>query len=111
MNKILWFKLILDDIFELKTKPHIVRKGKITWPGNIDCWGMYEGEPTRNGKFRHRIEYYYKTNDETIFSTLAHEYVHAWQMEKGLELEHSEQKEFRDWEDYFLNHFDVKLQF
>lgn len=111
MNKILFFRLILDDIFELKSKPHIVRKRNIIWPGKIDCWGMYYGEPTKGNKFRHRIEYNYRTNDETIFTTLAHEYVHAWQNENGLELDHNKKCRFSEWEDYFLDNFGIKLQF
>lgn len=109
MHTITLFKLVLDDIFQLKYTPHIVRKSKIMWPGRIDCWGMYYGEIVKN-KIKHRIEYYYKTTPEIIFATLAHEYVHAWQNENGLELEHDSQEEFRNWESYFLKHFGVNLQ-
>jgi len=110
MDKILWYRMILGDIFQLKYIPHVVRKSRIIWPGKIPCWGMYYGEYVGK-RIHHRIEYNYKTDDKTIFTTLAHEYVHAWQMENGLELEHSEQKQFREWEDYFKTHFDLDLQF
>lgn len=109
MNQIQLFKLVLQDIFKLKSKPLVVRRGRIMWPGKIDCWGMYSGEPTRKG-FKHKIEYFYKTVPETIFSILAHEYVHAWQMENGLELEHSEQKEFRIWQRYFRRYYQIDIE-
>lgn len=109
MHKIALFQLVLNDIFNLKTKPHVVRKGKIIWPGNIDCMGVYYGDTVR-GKPKHRIEYFYKTSDENIFATLAHEYVHAWQYENDFELEH-DHPSFKTWESYFKKHFDLELQF
>ena len=110
MDKITLYRMILGDVFQLKYVPHVVRKSRIIWPGNIECMGMYYGETTRGDRIKHRIEYYYKTTDEIIFTTLAHEYVHAWQMERNLDLDH-DSPEFKMWEDYFLNHFDLKLQF
>lgn len=109
MNQIQLFNIILQDTFKLKSKPFVVRRGRIMWPGKIPCWGMYSGEMIKN-KFRHKIEYYYKTNPKTIFSILAHEYVHAWQMENNLELEHSKQKEFRVWLRYFRRYYGVDIE-
>lgn len=111
MNKILFFKLVLQDIFKLTGNVHIVRKRNLIWPGKIPCVGMYTGEMDSRGKYQHRIEYDDRTTDENIFGILAHEFVHAWQMENGLELEHDEQPEFVEWEGYFAHHFDVELQF
>lgn len=79
------------------------------WPGRISCWGMYEGEWVKN-KLKHRIEYNYKTTDEIIFATLAHEYVHAYQMEKDEELEH-DNSTFIFWEKYFWEYYGIRLQF
>lgn len=109
MDKITLYKIILNDIFNLRSKPHVVRKGKITWPGNIDCMGMYYGD-TVKGKPKHRIEYYYKTSDENIFATLCHEYVHALQYENDLELDHDSEC-FKNWENYFETYWGIKLQF
>lgn len=109
MDKVLFFRLVLDEVFMLKSKPHVVRKSKIIWPGNIECMGMYYGDKIRD-KYKHRIEYYYKTTDENIFATIAHEYVHCWQMENNLELEH-DNPSFIAWENYFRKHFDLELQF
>lgn len=71
--------------------------------------GMYYGDEVK-GKFKHRIEYDYKTTPENIFTTLAHEYVHAWQMENGFELEH-DTPEFIMWEKHFREYWDIDLQF
>lgn len=109
MNNILLYRLILQDIFQLEYIPHVVRKSKITWGGNTDCYGMYYGE-TVGKRIKHRIEYYYKTTPEIVFATLAHEYVHALQMEQNLDLDHDGEV-FKYWEDYFRDHFDVELQF
>jgi hypothetical protein len=107
MHKITLYREILGDIFHLKFPVLVVRKSRIIWPGRIDCWGLYEGEWV-NKKLKHKILYNYRTSDEVIFQTLCHEYVHAWQMERDLELEH-DSPEFLNWDCYFKNHWGFSL--
>lgn len=104
------FTLILDDIFQLKYTPKVIRKPRLLWNNKHECWGLYYGETNNKGKIKHRIEYQFTHDKERIFTTIAHEYVHAWQNEHGLNLEHSEQKEFRKWKKYFEKHFNVMLE-
>lgn len=107
MDKILLYRLILQDTFNLEYPVLVVRKSRIIWPGNISCWGLYEGEWIR-AKLKHKISYNYRVDDETIFQTLAHEYCHAWQMEKELELEH-DSPEFISWDNHFKTHWGFSL--
>lgn len=110
MDNITLYKLILEGIFNLQNHVWVKPRRNILWPGKIPCWGMYTGEHMGGKKFDHRIEYNPQATEKQIFATLAHEYVHAWQMEMGLELEHEEQEAFRDWEQYFKTHYGVNLQ-
>ena len=110
MDQIVLFKTILGEVFRLKSPVLLVKRKKITWPGNIDCYGLYTGEELGNGKHKHKIEYYYCTDSETIFTTLAHEYVHAWQMENNMELEH-DNPAWIMWEKHFREWWGIELQF
>lgn len=103
------FCLILDDIFELKRKPRVIGKNTLKWEKNGDAWGLYYDEQ-KKGKFNHRIEYYQRSTPERIFTTIAHEYVHCWQVENNLELSHSEQPEFLKWKKYFKKYFDIAIE-
>lgn len=107
MHKMTLYRTILGEIFPLKYPVLIVRRKSIIWPGNVPCWGLYSGEWIGN-KLKHKIEYNYRTGDETVFKTLCHEYVHAYQMELGEELEH-DNPTFLLWEDHFVNHWGFSL--
>ena len=109
MNNIEFFRLILQDEFNLKNYVWIKPKRNIRWAKSIKCFGMYEGEHIRGDKYSHIIEFDKTMCDYDIFRTLAHEFIHAWQMENNLELEHEEQKEYKEWADYFLEYYDFLI--
>lgn len=103
------FKLILQDEFCLKSEPKIVIKKLLELDGE-HCFGLYYGDKIKK-RFRHKIKISKLENQSviTLFNTMAHEYIHCWQMEKGLELLHCEQQEFKIWHEYFFNKYNIDV--
>ena len=102
------FEAILKDIFKLKSKPHVSKTKSLKFDGEM-CWGMYDGYEKKPGKFVHKIRIATNTGTDInqLFATIAHEYVHAWQHEKGLEIDHS--YSFKKWQFYFKKYFEIEI--
>ena len=104
------FEYMLQDIFLLKSKP-VTRFSRQIKYQRDECYGFYDGEPVSNNRFWHKIRISRKLikTSEALFSTMAHEYVHAWQMEKGLEVLHDKESKFDYWHNYFLVRFNIDI--
>lgn len=90
------FECILMNELKLKFKPNVRLSRSIKLDGDV-CFGLYEGDYVGRGKYVHtiRINKSEVKNAIMFFSTLAHEYVHAWQMENERDVDH--EKEFLKW--------------
>ena len=104
------FECMLQDIFKLKSKPQTRFSRQIKYQRD-DCYGFYNGEPVSNNRFSHKIRISRKLikTSEGLFSTLAHEYVHAWQVEKGLEVYHDKACKFDYWQNFFQVRFNIDI--
>lgn len=104
------FQLILQDEFKLKSRVNFAKTKILRFDGD-SCMGMYEGESVGKNKWLHKIRI--ATSEvktpEDLFSTLAHEYVHAWQMENGRDLAHDTESGFTAWRKYFLDYYKVDI--
>ena len=103
------FETILLDIFKLKKKPTVVYSRQIRF-NNSDCYGLYCKIDTKKS-YQHkiRVSRKYIKNPEQLFGVLAHEYVHAWQIENDKELDHGILGGFMNWTLYFLKHYDIDI--
>ena len=103
------FENILQDIFKLKSRPHIRVSQEIKFDGD-SCYGLYTGEPY-NKRFLHKIRVSRAeiNNNEQLFATMAHEYVHAWQMENNKEVDHEIDSKFEYWVNYFNIRFNINI--
>jgi hypothetical protein len=82
MDELTFFCAILDDTIKLKRKPKVRQfKRKPLLLEGVVCEGLYHGTYNRNGKPMHRISICAGPTGEHLFAVLAHEYMHAWQME------------------------------
>lgn len=106
---IAFFECVLMDIFQLASKPVTRTKKFIKFQGEV-CSGLYLGEPLGRGKYSHdiTISREINTNSEEVFATMAHEYVHAFQMENDYPVDHLE--DFDLWDDCFIKWFGVSLK-
>lgn len=104
------FQLILQDEFKLKSRVNFAKTRVLRFDGD-SCMGMYEGETNGKNKWLHKIRVATSEvkTDEDLFSTLAHEYVHAWQMEHGLDLGHDTESGFTQWRDYFQKNYRLDI--
>jgi hypothetical protein len=104
------FQLILQDEFKLKSRINFAKTKVLRFDGD-SCMGMYEGEKISNKKYNHKIRI--ATSEvktpKDLFSTLAHEYVHAWQMEQNKDLDHDTKSGFTNWRKYFLAYYGVDI--
>lgn len=85
------FEIMLQDILQLKYRPNLRLSRSIKLDGDI-CYGLYEGEYIGRGKYIHtiRLNKSQILDNVALFATLAHEYVHAWQMENDYEVDHED---------------------
>ena len=104
------FQLILQNEFKLKNRVNFAKTKVLRFDGD-SCMGMYEGENISDKKINHKIRIATSEvkSDFDLFSTLAHEYVHAWQMEHGLDLGHDAKSGFTQWREYFHKNYAVDL--
>lgn len=104
------FEYILQDIFNLKCKP-VTRFSRQIKYQRDECYGFYDGEPLSKNRYLHKIRISRKLikTSEGLFSTMAHEYVHAWQMEKGLDVYHDKASKFDYWQNYFSVRFNIDI--
>ena len=104
------FELILQDEFKLKSRINLSKTKVLRFDGD-SCMGMYEGYKISNKKFSHRIRFATSEvkTDEDLFTTLAHEFVHAWQMEQGRDLGHDTDSGFTAWRNYFNTKYGVDI--
>lgn len=104
------FQLILQDEFQLKSRVNFAKTKVLRFDGD-SCMGMYEGEALGKNRWKHRIRI--ATSEvktpEDLFTTLAHEYVHAWQMENGRDLGHDTESGFTAWRNYFQTNYHVDI--
>lgn len=104
------FRLILEAEFRLKNRVNFRQRDRILFDG-AECFGDYWGEPLDSGGFQHKIRV--ATSEvhtpEALFATLAHEYVHAWQMETGRELDHDLASGFAGWQEHFQRHYGIDI--
>lgn len=102
------FEAVLKDVFKLKYKPYISKVRSLKFDGD-PCLGMYDGHEPKPGKFVHKIRVARDcaTDNYQLFGTIAHEYIHAWQHEKGFEVDHSTKSGFKKWQKYFAKHFQI----
>ena len=104
------FQLILQDEFKLKHRVNFAKNKVIRFDGD-PCMGMYEGTKFSEKKIAHKIRLSTSEikSDKQLFCTLAHEYVHAWQMENNQDLGHDTKSGFTQWRDYFNKNYRVDL--
>ncbi len=104
------FELMLQDEFKLKSRINFAKTKVLRFDGD-SCMGMYEGYKISNKKFCHKIRIATSEvkTDEDLFTTMAHEYVHAWQMENDLDIDHTKESGFKKWQDYFVAHYDADI--
>jgi len=104
------FQLMLQDEFKLKHRINFAKNKVIRFDGD-SCMGMYEGTKFSEKKISHKIRLSTSEikSDRQLFCTLAHEYVHAWQMENNQDLGHDAKSGFTQWRKYFLAYYGVDL--
>ena len=101
---------MLQDEFKLKHRVHFSKNKTLRFDGD-SCMGMYEGEKFSEKKIFHRIRIATSEmkSDLDLFGTLAHEYVHAWQMENDLDIAHNAESRFTEWREYFNAYYDLDI--
>ena len=104
------FQKILQDEFNLKSRINFAKTKVLRFDGD-SCMGMYEGYKISDKKFSHKIRI--ATSEvktaEDLFSTMAHEYVHAWQLENDRELDHDTDSGFTAWRNFFNTNYGVDI--
>lgn len=103
------FELVLLDVFKLKQKPVVVFSREIRFEQS-ECYGLYSAIDTKSGYF-HKIRISRKLikKPEQLFAVMAHEYVHAWQVETDRELLHDIPSKFEYWMNYFNLRFNTDI--
>ena len=104
------FQLMLQDEFKLKHRINFAKTKVLRFDGD-SCMGMYIGEKFSEKKINHKIRIAtseMKSNID-LFTTLAHEYVHAWQMENDLNITHDKDSGFTEWREYFKCYYDLDI--
>jgi len=104
------FQLMLQDEFKLKHRIHFAKNKVLLYDG-ASCMGMYIGEKFSEKKILHKIRIATTEvkSDIDLFTTLAHEYVHAWQMENDLDIAHNAESRFTEWREYFKCYYDLDI--
>lgn len=87
----------LDRIFNLKYPIRVSFKKKLVWgKKKLPCMGIYEWDSEK--KIHNIILARELVKGVELGNTLAHEYIHAWQCEMGLKLNHG--RVFKWWAEY-----------
>jgi hypothetical protein len=109
-DKLRLFQLMLQDEFNLKNRVNFAKTKVLRFDGD-SCMGMYEGDKISDKKINHKIRFATSEikSDIDLFSTLAHEYVHAWQMENDQELLHDKNSGFTQWREYFNKNYAIDI--
>ena len=109
-DKFRLFQVMLQDEFKLKHRVNFAKAKVLLFDGD-PCMGMYEGEKFSEKKVNHKIRIATGEmgSDLDLFGTLAHEYVHAWQMENDLDIAHDTESRFTEWRDYFIAYYDIDI--
>jgi hypothetical protein len=109
-DKFKLFQLMLQDEFNLKHRVNFAKCKVLRFDGD-SCMGMYEGEKISEKKINHKIRFATSEikSDLDLFTTLAHEYVHAWQMENDLDICHDSESGFTEWREYFKTFYDIDI--
>ena len=109
-DKFRLFQLMLQDEFGLKNRVNFAKTKVLRFDGD-SCMGMYEGEKISEKKINHKIRVATSEvkTDLDLFATLAHEYVHAWQMEQDKEITHDSESGFTQWRNYFRAYYDIDI--
>jgi hypothetical protein len=109
-DKLRLFQLMLQDEFKLKNRVNFAKTKVLRFDGD-SCMGMYEGDKISGKIINHKIRFATSEikTDLDLFSTLAHEYVHAWQMENDQELGHDKNSGFTQWRDYFNKSYAIDI--
>ena len=102
------FIQIIESEVILRYKPRMKYPMQITLDGG-ECYGVWNCDEYR-GRFHHKISIAIDMieSDALLFATIAHEYVHAWQMEAGLDREH-DNTSFLTWAKYFKKFYGVEI--
>jgi hypothetical protein len=109
-DKLRLFQLMLHDEFKLKHRVNFAKTKVLRFDGD-SCMGMYEGIKFSDKKINHKIRLATSEikSDSDLFSTLAHEYVHAWQIEHDLDLGHDTESGFAQWRKYFNESYGLDI--
>lgn len=104
------FQLMLQDIFKLNNRVNF-RKTKVIRLDGDSCFALYEGYKLNGKKAVHTIRLATSEilDNLDLFATMAHEYVHAWQLENDRELDHDTDSGFTMWRNYFNTNYGVDI--
>jgi Zn-dependent peptidase ImmA (M78 family) len=97
-SEIALFSAVLADELKLLSIPIVEVKPSIKWK-KCPCWGLYITNDNKNHIVwlaRNAI-----TTKSELFAVMAHEFVHAWQTEKGYNTGHGAKSKFDYWANYF----------
>ena len=101
------FNSVLLQEFNLKTKPIIRVTNRVVFNSEL-CWGLYVGYTIKKRNYHTiKINRTQLLDNLELFCVLAHEYCHAWQLEKKLEIDH--EQSFIQWQEYFNNYYNVNI--
>lgn len=70
------------------------------------CVGLYEDEGDYHLIKLSRAEIW---TPSELFATIVHEYIHAWQSENDLPVDHDADSQFPDWQQYILENYQVDI--
>lgn len=107
-HNIVLFDAILRDIYRLKYAPVIYVSNKIVYEDMV-CYGLYEGNEANENVHTITLCREPVHNKEALFSTMAHEYCHAWQLENNLDVDHTKESLFIKWYNTFKRDYGVDL--
>ena len=87
-------------------KPVVLRVYKSVKLDGIDCIGLYTDLDDYHEIKLSRSEIWTRAE---LFATIVHEYIHAWQSENDLPVNHSSAGRFPHWRRKILNRFDIDI--
>ena len=112
------YKPLMDSIFHLKKKVTVYRTPNKLFYDNegdvppFECCALYI--PPKWGKNKHHVIQLSGPESETLdkyLGNLTHEYVHAWQYEKGVDCTdpHDEKSQYIRWEKYLKKYYGITI--
>jgi hypothetical protein len=87
-------------------KPVSLRVCKTVKLNSVYCVGLYEDEWDYHSIKISRAEIW---NPVELFATIIHEYIHAWQSENDLPVNHSSAGRFPNWRKYFRRYYNIDI--